>query len=184
MHLLIACLTAAFRPSDRAASHSVASDIAITASSPRRPPSQPKRSWKTANFVAHPPTHHHFFPFPNEYSPEAAIRGIHSMKLTVESGRLDRAAVVGRICNAGSQRLQRGEEGQMDRGHQISVGTNDYFRPHKWKENRGQTENLLVFPRWAQHGSIFFWQNFKKGEKLWGRGQLVGWQLQINSFLF
>lgn len=53
------------------------------------------------------------------------------MKLTVDSGRMDRAAVVGRICNAGSRRLQRGEEGQMDRGHQISVGTNDYFRPHK-----------------------------------------------------
>lgn len=79
------------------------------------------------HFVAHSP----LFPFPNEYSPEAAIRGIHSMKLTVDSGRMDRAAVVGRICDAGSRRLQRGEEGQMDRGHQISVGTNDYFRPHK-----------------------------------------------------
>lgn len=107
------------------------------------------------------------------------------MKLTVESRRLDRAALVGRICNAGSQRLQRGEEGQMDRGHQISVGTNDYFRPHKWKENRGQTENLLV-PEMSSAWVFFFWGDriSKKGEGNNEREQLVWWQLQINSLLF
>lgn len=83
------------------------------------------------------------FSFSNECSPEVAIRAIHSMKLNVERGWMDRRTVVGCICGTGSWRFGRGEKGQIDtlrEDTRSQWGLMISFDPHKWKENRGQTQ--------------------------------------------